>query len=302
MKCVYKIAMINLIMVSVFYFYGCTMNSNFTEPVLIGYDLSKPDQVWTLPDTLREISGLAMIDKDHCACIQDENGILFIYDFAKSAIEAQYVFGDNGDYEGIAKVDASIFVMRSDGVLFEILDYKSGKLKVVSINPMVPAEDNEGLCYDRDHNRLLIAVKGKANDAKEQKDQRLIFGFDLRTRKLQAEPAFNFNIETMRSFAKANHIELPNKIKKSGEVGKPILKFKTSAIAIHPITKKLYLISADDHLLFVFSMNGQIEQMVQLDSSLFNKAEGITFSENGDLYISNEAQGNKASILKFNYH
>jgi hypothetical protein len=289
-------------MVSSLYFYGCTMNSNFTEPVLTGYDLSKPDQVWTLPDTLREISGLAMIDKDHCACIQDENGILFIYDFAKSEIEAQHVFGDNGDYEDISKVDASLFVMRSDGVLFEIKDYQSGKLKVVSINPQVPAEDNEGLCYDRDHNRLLIAVKGKANDAKEQKDQRLIFGFDLPTRKLQAEPAFNFNNESIRSFAKANHIELPNKIKKSGEVGKPILKFKTSAIAIHSITKKLYLISADDHLLFVFSMNGQIEQMVQLDSNLFNKAEGITFSENGDLYISNEAQGKKATILKFKYH
>lgn len=294
--------MLNLILISVLYFYGCTMNSNVPEPVLTGYDLSKPDQVWTLPDTLREISGLVLIDENRCACVQDENGILFIYNLAKKEIEAQYPFGDNDDYEGIAKVEDNLFVMRSDGVLFEIQDYLSGKLKVVSINAYVPAEDNEGFCYDRDHNRLLIAVKGKAGDAKEQKDQRLIFGYDLSLKKLQTEPAFQFNLETIRSFAKANNIELPTKIKKSGEVSKPILKFKTSAIAIHPVTKMLYLLSADDYLLFVFDKAGQIEQMVQLDPKIFNKSEGITFSENGDLFISNEAQDKKATILKFNYH
>ncbi len=114
-------------------------------------------------------------------------------------------------------------------------------------------------------------------------------------------PAFSFNIETIRDYAQMNKIELPTKIKKNGEISKPVLKFKTSAIAVHPITKKLYLISADDYLLFVFDRTGKIENMVQLDSAMFNKAEGIAFAGNGDLFISNEGQGKNPTILRFNY-
>lgn len=282
-------------------FFGCNMGAHSPETKLQGYDLTQPDQKLVLPDTLREISGLTSLDANSCACVQDENGILFIYDLVKNEIRAQHVFAGDGDYEGIAKVGEAVYVMRSDATLFEIKNYTSDKLKITTYETNVPAEDCEGLCYDKEHQRLLIAVKGKAGKGKEDKNQRLIFGFDLQSKTLLAEPVFNFNVETIRAYATANNIELPLKIKKDGEEGKPVLKFKTSAIAIHPITKKLYLLSADDYLLFIFEMDGKIENMVQLDPDLFNKAEGMTFSDNGDMLVSNEAQGKKATILKFKY-
>ncbi len=125
-----------------------------------------------LPDTLREISGLTSLDVNSCACVQDENGILFIYDVVKNEIRAQQVFGGDGDYEGIAKVGESVYVMRSDATLFEISNYTSDKLKVTTYKTNVPAQDCEGLCYDREHQRLLIAVKGKAGKDKEAKDKK----------------------------------------------------------------------------------------------------------------------------------
>lgn len=283
-------------------FFGCTMGTLPPENKIQGYDLSRPDRTITLPDTLREISGIASLDAQTCACIQDENGILFIYDLAKQEIKEQYTFGGDGDYEGMAKTGEAIFVMRSDATLYEIRDYASSKPKIATYSTQAPAEDCEGLCYDKDHQRLLIGVKGKAGKSKEDKDQRLVFGFDLTKKALMAEPVFNFSVETMRRFASANHIELPIKIKKDGEQGKPVLKFKTSAMAVHPVTKKLFLLSADDYLLFVFDKDGKIENMVQLNPALFNKAEGITFAENGDMLISNEAQDKKATILEFKYN
>ena len=294
-------AIIHLGILFLITFFGCNMSTHPSDTKLQGYDLSQPDKKLELPDTLREISGLASLDANSCACIQDENGILFIYDMVKNEIRAQHDFGVDGDYEGIAQVGEALYIMRSDAVLFEIKDYTTGKLKVTTYETNAPAEDCEGLCYDKDHHRLLIGVKGKAGKHKEDKDQRLVFGFDLQSKTLLAEPVFNFSVETIRRYAEVNNIELPTKIKKDGETGKPILKFKTSDLAIHPITKKLYLLSADDYLLLVFDMDGKIENMVQLNPDLFNKPEGITFSDNGDLFVSNEAQGKKATILKFKY-
>ncbi len=301
MKKTYNMVLINLFMVFILNFFSCTMNSHTPENRTTGYNFSRPDQTLVLPDTLREISGLTLIDDRRCACIQDENGILFIYNLAENKIEKQVVFGDNGDYEGIARVGDTFYVLRSEGTLFEIPDYTSENPKVTSYFTRVPAEESEGLCFDPDKNRLLIAIKGKAGKGKENKDRRLIFGFDLQTKTLEAMPAFSFNIETIRDYAQMNKIELPTKIKKNGEISKPVLKFKTSAIAVHPITKKLYLISADDYLLFVFDRTGKIENMVQLDSAMFNKAEGIAFAGNVDLFISNEGQGKNPTILRFNY-
>ena len=43
------------------------------------------------------------------------------------------------------------------------------------------------------------------------------------------------------------------------------------------------------------------KKVYDLNYSHFQQPEGISFDINGDLYISNEAKGGKANILKFNY-
>jgi hypothetical protein len=48
-------------------------------------------------------------------------------------------------------------------------------------------------------------------------------------------------------------------------------------------------------------MNSDLEHVEQLNPALFNKAEGITFLENGDMLISNEGQSKKPTVLRFNY-
>lgn len=268
---------------------------------ITGYNLTNPVATHILPDTLHEISGLTNVDTNSFACVQDENGILFIYDVAKNEIKKQYSFGFDGDYEGITRVGKTIFILRSDGTLFEIVNYDSKDFKLTSYNTGIPANNNEGLCYDQDSNRLLIACKGKIGKGPEYKDKRVIYAFDLKTKTLSKEPVFDFNLTDIKQFVTNNKINLPSRIKKKGKIKEPIIKFRTSAICIHPSTKKLYLLSASDYLLFIYNMNGNIEHVEQLNPKLFNKAEGITFFDNGDMLITNEGQDKKPTLLRFNY-
>lgn len=282
--------------------FGCGITYINNEKIT-GYDLTKPDFFFILPDTLREVSGLTEIDPTSFGCVQDENGILYIYDAVKNEIKAQYTFNIDGDYEGITRVGKTIYILRSDGTLFEISDYEKKNFKLSSFVTGIPANNNEGLCHDEANNRLLIACKGKIGKGPEFKDKRVIYGFDLQSKTLSKEPVFDFDLQIIKEFAIKNKVDLPTKThKQKGQpIMEPFIKFRTSAIGIHPLSKKLFLLSASDHLLFIFNMNGTIEHIEQLSPTMFNKAEGITFFENGDMLITNEGQDKKPTLLRFNY-
>jgi uncharacterized protein YjiK len=221
-----------------------------------------------------------------------------MYDLEAEKIIRQIEFGPDGDYEDLCRVQNTLYILRSDGMLFEVVDYLKDKIDVRTYALQLASDNNEGLCYDRAHERLLIAGKSKIGKEKEVKDIRLIYGFDLGTKKPERNPAYTINQEIIMDFALTHNIPVPFKVKKDGTKGKPMLKVHPSAIAIHPFTQKIYILSADDHFLLIFDPSGNIERLVQLNTSLFNKAEGITVSENGDVLISNEGQTGKATIIR----
>ena len=99
----------------------------------------------------------------------------------------------------------------------------------------------------------------------------------------------------LKEYAKANNIELPLKNTKKGLAVEPDLKFHASGIAIHPLTGKIYLLSADDHLLFIFDNSGIVGQIIRLNPALLYQPEGITFLENGDYADINRRRRKRAS-------
>ncbi|MFI5170959.1 MAG: hypothetical protein ACHQFW_01135 [Chitinophagales bacterium] len=282
---------------------GCDNKINSGKSDLPEYDLENPEITLILPDTLREISGLTIINDKTIACVQDENGILFIYNISRNKIQDQYTFNIDGDYEGITRVDNTIYILQSDGVLYEISNYDKKEFKINSYPIPTPSDNNEGLCYDQKNDRLLIASKTKPGKGPENKNRREIYSFDLKTKKLSEEPIYNFDVETIIQFALDNNLDLPEKTRKKGndKVNIPVMKLFTSAIAIQPVTHDLYLLSAADHMLFIFGPEGSIKHAEMLDETTFNKAEGISFFDNGDMLITNEAQDKHATLMRFNY-
>jgi hypothetical protein len=276
---------------------GFTSPANCGNPNVTGYDLAKPDKTLELPGLLREISGVSDVDQNYVACIQDEKGILFIYDLGKNEIKQMTNFGRDGDYEDLALVGKTVYILRSDGFIIEISDYTSQNLKLKSYATAIPSKNNEGLFYDAANNRLLISTKNKIPKEHELKDMRFIYAFDLKTKKTALEPVYIFDADDIRKFARKDELEIlgTKKKKDSNEI-----KFLPSAIAIHPITKNLYLLSAADHMLFIFE-KGSLKHIEKLDHKIFHQPEGISFLKNGDMLISNEGLTAPATILRFNY-
>ena len=281
---------------------GCPTESVNNEGLTgsTGYNLTAPDKVYKLPPSLHEISGITAVDASSVACIQDEHGLVFIYDLNRNSITLQIPFGSNGDYEGIARVNKALYILRSDEVITEIVDFTSAKSPKNAYDTGIPGRDAEGLCYDPRNNRLLIAPKEISAEHPSSQATRHIYGFNLASKTLIKGTVMDFDIKEIEEFAVKNNIKVPMKGKK-GEEKVPDINLKISAIGIHPFTYKLYAISGPERLLFVFNMNGTIDSMERLDKDLFAQPEGITFMENGDMLISNEGAKGIPTIVRFNY-
>ena len=250
--------------------------------------INKPTVIkqWDLPGKLQEISGVAYLSNERFACIQDEEGKIFIYNTGKGKIEDEIEFGPPGDYEGIAIAGNTAFVVRADGTLYEVQDFK-GKKPVVNVHqtPLTAQHNVEGLCYDEKHNRLLLAIKGKEPHANDYKG---IYGFDLQTRKLATNPVYK--------------IDLEHKIWKEAKTKKNKDVFNPSGMAIHPQTGDIYIVEGTHPKLLIMDRKGNIKTLHPLQSSSFQQPEGITFSPSGETYISNEGGKGKGNILLVNLY
>src|SRR5688500_11831849 len=56
---------------------------------------------WDLPEELKEVSGISFLGNEKFACVQDEEGTVFIYNLRSGKIEKKIAFTPAGDFEGI---------------------------------------------------------------------------------------------------------------------------------------------------------------------------------------------------------
>ena len=233
---------------------------------------------WDLPDVLKEISGIAYIDAAHFACIQDEIGIIYIYNIETAKIEKEIPFAGAGDFEGITLVGNEAYVVRADGKLYAISDI-SGDQHVIKeySTPLTAKHDVEGLCYDKNNNRLLLAAK------ETKPGYNGIYAFDLASGTMKEKPVLI--------------IEMPQVLSGAGQKKKP-QEMMTSAISIHPITNDIYATDGRKAQLLILDKGGKIKRLFDLNSRDFAQPEGISFNPAGEMFISNEGVKDAGNILK----
>ena len=236
---------------------------------------------WEMPKELTEISGLSYMDEQRFACVQDELGKIFIYNITSSKVEKEIPFGAAGDYEGLAVVGETIWVLRSDGNLFEVSNIQTAKPAVTEYGtPLTMKQDSEGLCYDKKNNRLLIAIKGVEPGTDDYKG---IYAFDLASKKMDQQPVFKINL--------LDKVFETNGKKKRGSLN-------PSGISIHPVNGDMYITDGRDPKLLVTDAGGAIKKLYSLNIKEFAQPEGITFNSAGDLFISNEGTKQPGNILQ----
>lgn len=239
------------------------------------YNLIHPDKTYEMPEVLIEISGIAVLNEKEIFCVQDEAGIVFRYNLQKEELANIYRFTDVGDFEDITIQNEMVHVLRSDGAVFS-LDYNNytGKSdsRILQLNCM----DVEGLFYDNTTGKFLIACKGQLIN----KESSLRHVFSLNTiNSALPEIEFTIDLEEINAFIKKHYSEINTKI----------IKLNPSAISVHPLTRKIFVLSASNRLLAVYE-NNQLKNVYPLVEELFYKPEGISFSQNGDMYISTEGK------------
>jgi len=244
------------------------------------YDLKKPDRSWELPDGLNEVSGNTWVDKDHLIVIEDLDPELYLLkiDDKNAAIEKKIEFQKDGkgkfDIEDVTINDGVVYALWSHGVLFKISNWNSSDPSVEKWPTSLSKDNNtEGVCYDPVTKNLLIACKDDSGIPGEKKSTKAIYQFSIQSKMLYRKP---FLVIHKDDFKKLTGDDL---------------HFNPSAIAVHPVTHNIYLLSTrDNKCMAVYNREGKLISFEKIDDDLMPQPEGICFSPDGKLFISSEGK------------
>jgi uncharacterized protein YjiK len=237
---------------------------------------------------LKEISGVVYDAKSNeFICHNDEKGVVYFLDRETKMIKREADFAGKGDYEDIALVKGSIYILRSDGMLTKILTDSTGKSFGVEVGkvPLAGTNDFETLYYDDNRKALIVICKNCQSDTKKTVSA---FAYYPDSSGFESRPVFVINAEEVKRLWDAE------KLPKTSHL-------QPSAAAIHPVLKKLFILSSASNQLVIADTDGNVESVFLLDKKLFPQPEGITFKNNGDMYISNEGVTSKGTLIRFSY-
>jgi len=265
-----------------------------------GYDFSAPDTVFKLDKDLVEISGLTVFDVRHLAAVEDEHGRFYIINFETGNLTKVRRFAGKGDYEGIELAGERLFVLRSDGQIFEIRGFDSDEPSSLKVKTHLDDRcDAEGLAHDADRDRLLIVCK--EHPGKGLRRQRAIYALDLESMELSDRPVYTIPTKEVDLDAGSAGDPIGDAVKDFVHPLVDLDGFKPSALAIHPVTGDLFVISSVLKVVVVLAHNGDIRAILPLDEDILKQPEGMAFLPNGDLFIASEGGPKRGRLVRFNY-
>ncbi len=260
---------------------GC-MERNDGSPD--GYDLRTP-QKRSLGKVLNEISGLTYN--------ADSSSLLVIADSKRKVISinlktqklSDYAekFWEQADFEDVVKLGDTTYVLISNGTLLAVPKNAKDTSGTRSY-PFWSEEKNdfESLYYDATINGLVMLCK----TCEHEKGQgvRTAYRFNLNNKTFDSAALYTISTDSVKTA-----------VKKSDAT------FKPSAAAIHPIDKRLYILSSAGQLMVITDTRGKVLEAYNLNPDRNPQAEGLAFAPNGTMFISNEGKYGKATLHIYPY-
>lgn len=234
----------------------------------VPYLLDQPAFSQTLPDHLLEISGIAFISGDSLVAHDDESARLTKWKSHEIMPFQLTGSTQEGDFEDIAVMGDTVWLLESSGRLFQGSLKGSDSLGGFTwrdLQGLPPGAEWEGLAWDATTQRLCLLSKSPLPGAAG------VFGVfacsplagpALPLAQLQASELLPFGIE----------------------------EFRPSGLERHPHTGDWYVISADKPALAIYSSEWKLITAAKLSKDLLRKAEAITFLPDGTLVLASEGK------------
>lgn len=262
----------------------------------VRYNLKRPDEVFPLSAALREISGLTILNDRHLGAVEDENADLYILDKRTGEEVATVDFGKKGDYEGVESVGSTVFVLRSDGNIYRFINDGDDKVDADKWETgLSRRNDTEGLAFDPATGRLLIACKEYPGD--DLDGYRAIYSVRADEEEKVQAPEYTINMEEIEAALPGSRVEawLRSFLRRALDVA----DFKPSAVAVHPATNRIWVLSSVFKSVAVLDRDGDIVAVHKLDPSTLRQPEGLAIDADGTVYIASEGAGGTARLAVF---
>lgn len=254
---------------------GCNEKGSQPSANVEGYDMLRPHVVH-LPSELDEISGLAWYSRTKSVfAISDEKGILFkLTPDVKLDIQ-KWKFSKKADYEDLVMLDSSFYIMQSNGSIQVLKFMGNDSIAVDDVEFPGKGNEFESMYYDAPSGLLKLICKDCEGD---KKHTMTVYSFDPK------QQAFT---------EQTTQIDLSELFKKLDDK----FHFKASAAAVNPVNHELFIISSVNKMMLVIDSSNAVKASYTLDKGLFKQPEGMAFTDDGKMIISNESAGIGAANL-----
>ncbi len=243
------------------------------------YDFNNPKTI-ELSTTMDEISGLAYYAEDTSVfAIVDETGTLFKIPLKNPKAFKKWEFDEGKDYEDIVYKDSAFYILNSNGNIFKLTfngkDFVTRKFDFFTNDKAI--NEFEILFENPKTNNFELVCKSCEADDKTKLSK------------------FIFSETADSAYIKDGAIDMMPFIQKFGADK----HLKPSAGAVNPINGDVYLVSSILKAIVIYDSNYRLKEIVKLNSVKYKQPEGITFTPEGHIVISNEFanEGNPTLLL-----
>lgn len=239
---------------------------------------------WRLPSRLREVSGLAMTPDQRLLAVDDEKAIVYQIDYVDGRLRKAFALGKpvlRGDFEGLAVVGDTIYLLTSGGVIYAAAEGDDGDRVEFEVFDSGLEEqcEFEGLAYDSARANLLLLCKDVLDTA--DIDALSIFAWNLNDRQVVYDQRIELPMAAISSRLNRRRLH-------------------PSGIAVHPDTGSLLIVAARERALFEIDSEGALLNAALLPGERRHpQAEGIVVSSGGQLIIADEGGKGRARLTVY---
>ena len=239
---------------------------------------------WLLPASLKEVSGLALTADGRLLAHDDSHGRVSEIDYRRGTIVKRFALEpkvDHVDFEGITVADSVVFLLASNGTLYEFAEGADGAHVPYTVHDTELGSECEfeGVAFDRALKSLLLACKIVKTPA--MRDSLVIYRWKLANGLTRA--------------ARLSRLTVPIAAVAAANGWKTV---HPSDITIDPKNGHYVMVASKDKAIIEITPTGVIVSARPLPGE-HAQPEGLAITKDRILIVSDEAAGGTAVITLY---